>query len=404
MFLKMTPFYAAPRRRNCPRHDFWYDYANMHSPNTLAIVVRFPRLSAWIFSGMFASLSLWPIQAWASATAWPRLSANSHHSSVCRQALKLARSQFQSGNFYLYWPPPVPHDFASTLVLRPKRGDIGAGYGIWSDPRFFRTTVKKTNAAPDTLYWQRSASRGRRFVALDIPFNWQGDWYALFSIPADWSLKQFWKKRPHSGSTRLPSGVMTYVNYSWRPPMVLVDNNNGRLWAVNMGPPYALFGKWRVFVLDQNGTKPRCTVRFHQVLSKPAWSLPEAVRRFARLCNRALGPDDQSGGTMHPIATLRLESQETMANLAMRPWALTLKPYNTRAEVDADLRAWAKEGPQYRQLYAQIQRQYPVAERALGRYYATRFHWRLEKANRVAARDLDIVFRSYFVFSTEQGN
>lgn len=104
---------------------------------------------------------------------------------------------------------------------------------------------------------------------------------------------------------------------------------------------------------------------------------------------------------MHPTARLRIQSQETMANVAMRPWALTEKSYNTRAEVDAGLRVWAKEKPQHDRLYAAIQHQYPMAERALDHYYAARFHWSPDKSHRVAAQALDIAFRSYFAFSTE---
>ena len=253
------------------------------------------------------------------------------------------------------------------------------------------------------VYWQKSATLGRRFVALDKPFNWEGDWYSIFSIPANRSLNKFLRERPHYGATRSPSGVLTFLHSSWRPPMVLVDHNNRHLWAVNMAASYWLLGEWRVYSLDQNNTRPQCTVRFHAGASNPAGLLPKAVRRFARLCNGALGPD-QNSGTLHPIETLRLQAQEVMANMAMRPWALTEKPYNTRAEVNADLRTWAKGTPRHHRLFVAIQRQYPVAERALGHYYRTRFDWSPEKAHQVAAHALDIAFRSYFVFSTVQGN
>ena len=375
----------------------------MNSPNALAITVGRVRWSVRIFPGILALLSLWPLCAHADAPNWPRLSANSRPSSVCRQALRLARSQFRSDNFDVYSSPPVPHGFPSSLVLHPNEGDISGGNGIWSDSRSFRKVVKRKHVPPYTVYWQKSASLGHRFVALDEPFNWQGDWYTLFSIPANWSLNKFWRERPRSGATRSRSGVLTFLHSSWRPPMVLVDHNNGHLWAVNMGAPYWLLGEWRVYTLGQNNAKPQCTVRFHAGASNPVGLLPKAVRRFARLCNSALGPD-QNDGTLHPIETLRLQAQEVMANVAMRPWALIEKPYNTRAEVNADLRTWAKRELQRQRLYAAIQHQYPVAERALGHYYRARFDWSPEKARQVAAHALDIAFRSYFVFSIEQGN
>lgn len=332
---------------------------------------------------------------------WPRvLYQGNKLSFACAQALPLAQSQFDSDHFYLYGPPPVPPGSASALVLGPKPGDISGGDGIAYDRKVFRKMNGPVRSGPNRIaFWQKQASSGRRLVVTDEYFNWQGDQYALLSISPDITPARFWAEFPGYNRVAGPPvpGMTTIVPYTWRPPLVLSDKTNGRLWAVDVGGPYIFLRRWKIHPLDTSAVLSPCIVRFHPRVTNAALLLPAPVRALAGLLDRALGPGENEG-TLHPTAALRNAAQATWANVAMRPWALTREPYDTRAQVDANLRLWAKDAPLFQAIYDDIQRQYPLAKRALARYYRVRFRKSAKEANALAARALDIAFRSYFDF------
>lgn len=337
----------------------------------------------------------------AGGHPWPRILYQGNKLSfACAQALPLAQSQFDSDHFYLHGPPSVPPAFPSALVLGPKPRDIPGGDGIAYDRKVFRKMTGPPAPGPVSYriaFWQKQASHGRRLVLTDEYFNWEGDQYALLSISSDITPARFWAEFP--GYNRLAAGppahgMTTVVAYNWRPPLVLSDKTSGRMWAVDVGDSW----RWNIHPLDPSAALSPCIVRFHPRVTSAVSLLPSPVRRLAGLLDRALGPGGEHEGTLHPIAALRNDAQATWANVAMRPWALTREPYNTRAQVDANLRLWAKDAPLFQTIYDDIQRQYPLAERALARYYRVRFRKSVKEANTLAARALDIAFRSYFNF------
>jgi hypothetical protein len=84
-----------------------------------------------------------------------------------------------------------------------------------------------------------------------------------------------------------------------------------------------------------------------------------------------------------------------------RPWAMA-RPYNERAQVNAGLSRWARQTPSFRVVHHAMVAKYPVAERALADYYRSRPELIVGDADADAAarRVLDLVYRSYFVFSS----
>lgn len=331
----------------------------------------------------------------------PRLAA------YCAQALKVARAQFQSDHFYLNGPPPIPPGLGSTFALGPDPGDISGGEGIQYNHRFFR---KLTPPPHDTrvnantfVYWQKTASPGRRVVVVDEPMNWQGDWYGLFTVPVNMQPKRFWHQigQLESGTDKTEAGVRQVIGLGWRPPVVFSDNRTDRLWAINLNQERA----WYPYTIGPKVATSECTIllqprppylgRSGHVYLLPL--LPPAVHQLARTLNVILGQDENSG-TLHPVASLRTAAGKTWVNVALRPWALTNEPYNTMAEVNAGLRAWAKSTPSHHRLYDELMVEYPEARRALAHYYRSRFHKSDKAASELATRALNIAFRSYFVF------
>lgn len=337
-------------------------------------------------------------QVYRGKAPWPRVVYDGHGPcSLCAQALKLAQAQFDSNKVYLYGPPIIPKGFTSTLIIGPKPGYISGGNGMWHDPKVFRVVGVTT-----FVYWQKVPSEGRRLIAIDAPMNWQGDNYTILFGPANVAAEQYLKDpQSHKATTILP--------YGWRPPFVFRNNKTGHLWAVDVGPPWAALSNWWVHKLNpaRPGTPAAhsdiasfCVVEFRPTL---ATLFPPPVLKLSRWLYRALGPD-RNEGTLNPTATLRNSARAAWANVLMRPWALTEAPYNTRATVNADLDAWAKTKLRHRIIYDELEWDYPIAERALAHYYTARFHWPLKRAKKIAARALNVAFRSYFVFSTEQGD
>ena len=105
---------------------------------------------------------------------------------------------------------------------------------------------------------------------------------------------------------------------------------------------------------------------------------------------------------MRPTARIRLSVEKRWANAALRPWALTATPYNTRSEVEHGLAEWAKGNRKRTVVLKQIRSVYPAAERALTSFYGARSNSRAKSARDLSAHVLDHMFRSYFVFHSTQ--
>ena len=145
-----------------------------------------------------------------------------------------------------------------------------------------------------------------------------------------------------------------------------------------------------------------CTIAFSPPGKDVAGRLPHAVTRLARKLDEALGPGNDEG-TLQPTARTRLDAKHVLANAALRPWAFVDgNAYNSRSEVDAGLENWAKINKTRRRLYDEILNEYPAAERSLAAYYASAYGLQPKMAQKAAAWVLDLVFRSFFVFSNGQ--
>ncbi|MDQ8037648.1 MAG: hypothetical protein REI12_09510 [Pedobacter sp.] len=310
----------------------------------------------------------------------------------CTEALQIARAVFKSTSGYLYEPPPVQEYGKSKIVLRPEGLDLSGGDALIVDPETFEKKQKADSTR--SVYWQIHASHGRRLVVNESPVGWRGDLYRLYSIPGDVSFGEFLQET-QGGEAQ---GKYDALEENWRPALVLASQPSGLLWALSVNQPFSVFGDWQVYIPSANGLNSACSISFLPQHQSP---LLEPVRELVDLLSDTLGPG-LSEGTLQPTARLRLDAANTWLNVQLRPWALS-EPYNSRAEVDAGLLGWSKQGRSYQRLYQKIQRQLPLAEGALAHYYQSEMKMTKAKASATAAKAIDSAFRSNFTFSHEEG-
>jgi hypothetical protein len=306
---------------------------------------------------------------------------------------------FHSNEFYLYAPPVIPNGLGSVLILAPEALDISGGDALEADEDVFEKLTKgeEGESSSGSIYWQKDAKNGFRLVVQESPFGWRGDMYSLFVIGEKVRPDIFWTDITKN---LINSEVVPIVADSWRPPLIFQVKHSAQTWVIDVNQPYNFLGDWQIYSSVPEGMKLQCTVQFHPNASNAIGLLPPAVRKLASLLDGTLG-SGKDEGTLQQTARLRIDVEHTWANAAMRPWALR-EPYNTRKEVDVGLQKWSRNGGKHLQVYQAIKQQYPLAERSLAEYYQRNFHRTSMEAKSLAAYSLDIAFRSYYAFHSEE--
>jgi hypothetical protein len=313
----------------------------------------------------------------------------------CRVTLDMSKAAFNGRSFSLDWPIPAPAPPAR-IILRQREADISGGNGIEADPSKFLTlhqSLAKDYAT--TIFWSRKAFAGKRLAIVDTPFNWRGDWYTTYLVGSDESPELFIRQLAAEEANR-PAELKPVLGANrWNPPTVLTNGTDGSYWIIDRGEPYEAMPDWRVFVPTRAAAHSPCRISFGKNGERGLAHMPAAVRRLAAELDEALGPGTDEG-TLQPTAAIRVTVARAWANAAVRPWALTAEPYNSRVKVERSLAEWAKASRVRAGLLSRIKHDYPAAHRALATYYATQStHTPAEKT---ASRVLDYMFRTYFVF------
>jgi len=306
---------------------------------------------------------------------------------VCGQALAIAQAAYDAPVFYLSDIRGVPKGLGSTLILQPRPDiDLSGGNAVVADPAAFQAFLKPTSQA--RTYWQTKPVKDTRLVLDGDRVGWRGDMHSLYALPAMTSLNDF---RAHPGAFR------ALIVDTWKVPWVLKRAKTGEVWVIDTGDGGYL-ADWTIFI--QGSETPACTIRFVNYRRDALRLVPPEVRELAGMLDDTLGPGLDEG-TLQPTARIRVKAQQAWANVALRPWALSREPYNSRQQVDDALKAWAKTSPRAKRLHARIYRQYPVAKAALTQLYMTRFGKTEAGAQTMAEASLDIALRSYFKFPRE---
>ena len=330
----------------------------------------------------------------ASAADWPKLTSGTG-TLECAQALEIGTTVYRSSAFDLYAPPEMPRRLGSKLVLGPTQSDISGGDALEANPDVF-AKLPTGNGPPRHVYWQKTATNGTHWAIAEHAMGWHGDMYSLFAVPDGRNPEALFAKYAETESA---DGLNPVIEDNWRPPLML-QNADGAVWAIDVGEPFIPLGGWNVYVVEHGGARQACAVAFRPDVRDVTVLLPAPVRRLAKLLDQTLG-SGMNEGTLQPTARLRIDAAHTWANIAMRPWALSHRIYNTRTEIDRALKDWSRRAPSIGAVYRSIMAQYPRAQRALADYYQTKFHKPRKAARQFAAYALDIAFRTNFVFHRE---
>ena len=328
-----------------------------------------------------------------SALARPSI-VGSVGDSQCRVALDMANAAFDGRSFSLDWPIPAPPPPAR-IILRQREVDISLGEGIEAESSEF-LTLHQPSVKAITIFWSRKAFAGKRLAIVDTPFNWRGDWYATYLVDSGDTPERFIKQLAASEENRPAAPKPLLGDNRWNPPTVLTSGTSGPYWIIDRGEPYDTMPDWRVFVPTGPAVHSPCRISFGTDRRPGLARMPAAVRKLAAELDEALGPGTGEG-TLQQTAAIRVAVAQAWANAAVRPWALTAKPYNSRTEVEWGLAQWAKASRVRTRLLSRIKHDYPAARRALATFYAAQTPH--SPAEKTAARVLDYMFRTYFVFS-----
>ena len=310
----------------------------------------------------------------------------------CIDAMKLAKEMFQSTAQRLYAPLTIPTNLRSTLILGAYELDISGGDALTSTEAFEKLPQDNRN-----IYWAREPDSALRVVVREIQHGWRGDMYDLHLVDAAVAKGDFLNSINSAAGS---SPNLPIISGIWRPPLVFQHPQSKVKWFIEVGQPFEILSDWRVFSSKERSAI--CTIAFSPSSKNSAGYLPRPVTKLTRKLDEALGPGNDEG-TLQPTARTRLNAKHVLANAALRPWALVDgNAYNSRDEVDAGLEDWARANNSRRRLYGEILKEYPLAERSLAAYYISAFRLQPQQAQEAAAWVLDLIFRSFFVFTNGQ--
>jgi hypothetical protein len=341
-----------------------------------------------VLLSLLGALLLPCLPAHAQQPDWPRLEAPTDVAE-CRDALALADATFTSPAESVSEPHALPPGSASTPVMHPVEPGV-PGF-IQVEPGTFDTLIQ--DAGPLSVYWQRQPASGYRVVVKETYNGWQ-ERYAVYAVDRGMSFGAFMATTTPGQDSASPAIV---IDVGSQPPRLYKRHADGQLWTLDVSTDNTALGAWDVYVPDATGLRKACTIRFRPDATQMVDLLPVPVRRLATLLDRAIGNGSDKWRGVY-IGLVRKTAKLYWANAALRPWA-ALTPYNSATQVNHELAQWAHQAAGNRRLLHDIRRQYPLALRALARYYQEQFGLAPESARAQARYILDAAYRGHFVFS-----
>lgn len=310
----------------------------------------------------------------------------------CADALQMAQDAFRSDSPSLIWPIAKPVRPTTQIILAQASEDISGGDGIAAKDDFERQSGDHARA----IFWRVGGQNRPRLAVIDTPFNWQGDWYSVYLLPADATPDGLQTALTADGPGSKPNALLGDAR--WAIPLVLTNRKTGQDWIIDRGEPFALLADWRVFEPVGYGLKLLCRVSFGLPNDGGLPLLPRAVKRFAAEMNEALGPGNDEG-TLHQTAAIRLAVKRQWANAALRPWAASAKAYNSRDEIKRGLEKWEQGNRKRLALHDRMRRDEFPAVQALASFYVSHFGMSPGRAQQLSQSVLDRALKTSFVFS-----
>jgi hypothetical protein len=321
-----------------------------------------------------------------AAGAAPRI--DGPPSRECRDTLSAADTAFYSKAFRLSDAIALPPGAPVRIVVQRAAGDISGGDAVVADRGVFKTLSQADHDDVRKIYWQVSPQAGIRWVVTDRPAGWRGDIYDLYALdPSDVEAGFVVAEGadPHK-----------ILGERWLPALMLRGARTGAIWAVDTSG-FDIPDIWSIYTAGKDGVKSRCQIVFGPKVKTVFNLLPARVHTLAVDLDGTLGTG-RDEGTLQPTSRIRDEVDQAWADIALRPWAVSVKPYHSRRNADAGLRHWSQGAPSFRALYLRIQADYPAAVDALADLYVQRFAKTPQAAHALAEHNLDIVYRMHFVF------
>ena len=316
-------------------------------------------------------------------------------STECRDTLVAANAAFYSTAFRLSDPVTLSPGGRVKILMQIKEPRIDPGIfdtdDINVDEAAFKGVTHSGDRDARKIYWQVAPKAAIRWVVADDPSGWRGDNYNLYAVDPSETEDGF---APLVNKVD-PRQVMGW----WIPPMILRDRFTDKIWAVDHGR-FDVPDVWTVYAAGKNGVQARCTIAFGPKVKTAFDLLPTPVRALAVDLDGTVG-DGRDEGSLHQTGRIRTDVAQDWINIALRPRAVTNKPYHSRREADLGLRHWSHGAASFRTLYLRIQADYPAAVDALAELYVKRFDKTPEAARALATHNLDIVYRNHFVFSQD---
>lgn len=312
----------------------------------------------------------------------------------CREALYLANAVFQSGSPTLLWPIAQPSRTTTRIILRQDDEDITGGHAIEGDPGEFKQFVQDGGGV--TTHWATHVHADKRLAVVARHGSWKGDIYSVYLLGVEITPEQLEQQLSAERRGGETGWRPVLGERRWNPPIVILDTPDS-YWIIDRGEPYEVMADWQVQVITGNGLASPCRISFGNSDRQGLAAMPPAVRTLAAALDETLGPGENEG-TLRPTARIRQTVEKEWANAALRPWALTATPYNTRSEVEHGLSEWAKGNRQRTALLKRIKATYPSAELELTSYYGARTKDGANSSRNLGRQVLDHMFRSYFIF------
>ena len=307
-------------------------------------------------------------------------------------ALKVAKLAFQSKQARIFDAGQEVHDKCKEVVVWP----IGEA-DITSDT----TQFANSPAGGDSklICVQKTPYEGTRFVVRQKYFNWAGDWFNVLLLTADDTAGEVFKKldKIETGPEDLPKGYVAVMREKWERPWILKNTATGKFLAFDTQHPAEFMSDWDVYAPTKDGKgKVICKIRFKPPGDAAVKLLPKgSLSQLGVLLNKIIGKPKADEGTFHATDRLLIKAELMWGNVLFRPWALE-QPENSRAQVDKHLKRWARGAAAYRAQYASLQTLYPQALAALTQYYEQTLNKPHPEAQKMAAKNLDIAYRSHF--------
>lgn len=244
-------------------------------------------------------------------------------------------------------------------------------------------------------------------------WSWRGSTHALlwFDDPAQFAGALAAATSPGEFADRATGEINGAQNsgsegsrgFSWTWEMPLVVKLNDRFYLLEQGETYDDDVALRLYEISSHGAMPLCEAKLvpgdrgfaaTSLAGTPVGALENLAREIS-------GEEPACGGTMHSQSRTLGEGGRVASRIALRPWVVAAwEPYNDGPRVQRGIAHWGAQSLWNHRKERQVPAALAEASAFLAEYYRVSFGLAPDFAAAAAARNADILFRGFFVFSS----